>query len=425
MSTGSPWPSATDYVAAMQHPRLVFRKPALQAATFEVDMLGLPDAATGSNAVVFKARVAGIDTAVRCFTSEAGRSRDRYETLVQHRQSFNLSNVAEARWTDEAITVKRHVWPVVQMEWVQGRTLDEYVRFLCDQQPDSLGELADEWLALLEQLSSGRMAHGDLQHGNVLVDSAARLRLVDLDGVWVSTSNATQPPDEYGHPCYRHPQHVGPAHWGPYMDTFPGLLIYMTLLVLREKPELWRQYNNGSNLLFVADDLRRPQRTPLWTDIKQSRQVEVRQLNDLLAACCAQDWRPGGTVHDLITSVQVTQTVPVTPSPDVDLWDMTPAHSQVVGSAAHGGSGLPAPPPPEAHHATVSAPTPGGAAALSSWWSDGAAGQRVTRPPSAAPVHAPRAARPAKKSTTARDSAIAAAIALVGVLFLILVLMTR
>ena len=35
---------------------------------------------------------------------------------------------------------------------------------------DALGKLASRWLKLVDELQRARFAHGDLQHGNVIID---------------------------------------------------------------------------------------------------------------------------------------------------------------------------------------------------------------------------------------------------------------
>jgi hypothetical protein len=46
--------------------------------------------------------------------------------------------------------------------------------------------LADQWLKALATMRDAGMAHGDLQHGNVIVDESNSLRLVDDGhGCWM------------------------------------------------------------------------------------------------------------------------------------------------------------------------------------------------------------------------------------------------
>jgi hypothetical protein len=63
---------------------------------------------------------------------------------------------------------------------------------------------------LASRLREAGVAHGDLQHGNVLLVPATdtdrlSLKLVDYDGMFVPALTGAQT-GEVGHPAYQHPQ---------------------------------------------------------------------------------------------------------------------------------------------------------------------------------------------------------------------------
>ena len=91
----------------------------------------------------------------------------------------------------------------------------------------ALTTLAGRWRELVALLQRSEFAHGDLQHGNVMVDQEGRLRLVDFDGVWIPQLSGQSPPSEFGHPNYQHPLH---HHWDRWLDTFSALVIYLSLI---------------------------------------------------------------------------------------------------------------------------------------------------------------------------------------------------
>jgi hypothetical protein len=305
------WPSATDYIDAVQYPALVFSHEELKEARFDLDMYGIPDGCTGSNAIVFRAMLGPRTVALRCFTSQAGLSRERYLALARHVQSDERGArwMVPAAWRDEALKVKGQQWPLVEMEWVNGRPLDVYVGSLCQTQPDALPVLADRWRDMLADLAAAQVAHGDLQHGNVLVDqSSTALRLVDLDGAWVPGMDGLAAPAESGHQAFRHPNRPVTDQWGPYMDTFPGLVVLVSLLSLAHRPDLWTAYNNGDNLLFTADDFTAVDATALWTDLGRIDDREVADLLLLLKQCCDPAWQPDTTLAELIVRAREATT---------------------------------------------------------------------------------------------------------------------
>ena len=307
MSELARWPSATDYIDVVQHPALVFTHEQMKEARFDLDMYGIPDGCTGSNAVVFRAMLGPKTAALRCFISQAGLSRDRYLALARHvvDEAHGARWIVPATWWDEAVKVKGQHWPVVEMEWVDGRPLDIYVGSLCHTQPAALHLLAARWREMLRELATDEVAHGDLQHGNVLVDqTTAAMRLVDLDSAWVPGMTGLAPPGESGHQAFRHPNRPDSAQWGPYMDTFAGLVVLVSLLALAHRPALWSKYNNGDNLLFTADDFVAVDATPLWADLATIDDREFADLLLLFKGCCEPQWQPVGTLEGLIVEWQ-------------------------------------------------------------------------------------------------------------------------
>src|SRR2546421_6706761 len=124
------FPAAGDYYKAVQAPSRCFSVPKLQAAEFVWDSLG-PTLARGSRAVVFQASVERRRQALRCYIREDASSRDRYSALDAYLAGRALSPyVCGTTWLDAAITVNRAPWPVLTMDWIDGRTLNEYVDFL-------------------------------------------------------------------------------------------------------------------------------------------------------------------------------------------------------------------------------------------------------------------------------------------------------
>lgn len=296
------FPSAVDYTLALQHPAAAFSGPGLRGAVFTSGFMG-PECIAGSSAVVFRADVGGTDYAVRCYTREDASSPDRYAALDTYVTVARLRRyVGAVTWYDEEVLVKGMRWPVLTMEWIAGRHLNEYVGDLVDDgDTDALRSLASQWLALIDDLQQARFAHGDLQHGNVLVDADGQLRLVDFDSVWIPPLRGRPAPAETGHPSYQPPDITATGRWGPYMDTFPGLVIYLALTALAKSPELWEKLNNGDNLLFERRDFVRPHDTEAWTLLAGLADPEIDRLAARLRQFCAPGQAPAGSLRDAIS----------------------------------------------------------------------------------------------------------------------------
>jgi hypothetical protein len=298
------FPSSEDYIRAVQSPSAAFRDAALQRARFVVDpVLQVPLPASGSAAVVFRAEVEGQNRALRFFTHRAA-DRERYVALGPALTSGGLGHsVVNATWNDHAILVGQRRWPMVDMEWVEGRTLDVYVAHLAAAgDARSLTTLAVEWRSLVDVMQRAGFAHGDLQHGNVLVDMTGALRLVDLDGSWTEAVASHTPPREVGHRNYQHPQRP----WGRWMDTFPGLVVYAALLCLAESPSLWTSLTTDDKIFFSEEDLAPPFQTETWRSLERLHDPDVERVLALLRDCCQPGWTAGGSLADLLKGALCT-----------------------------------------------------------------------------------------------------------------------
>ena len=347
------FPAAGDYYKAVQAPARAFTVPKLQTAEFVWDSLG-PTLARGSSAVVFQAAVDGTPQALRCYIRNDASSRERYSALGDYLARHDLSPyVSGTTWLDEAIRVNRATWPVLQMGWIDGRTLNEYVDFLvAGSRTAALATLAARWRDMVALLQNSQFAHGDLQHGNVLVDQSGQLRLVDFDGVWIPQLAGHAPPTEYGHPNYQRP---GLHGWDRWLDTFSALVIYTSLVALSKDPGLWLALYNSKNLLFSRGDFFAPFDTQVWKQLAALRDPQLNELVRRLQECCDPDWVSNQSLEMTLDLQAVTPAQPPIPV-ELRWWEKQPvAPASPAGPAAEAPTQLwprgpqsPQVPPPQA-----------------------------------------------------------------------------
>jgi hypothetical protein len=317
-------PTAEDYIRAVQNPQLTFHQPRLRQARFEVHpLLGIPMPASGTSAIVFKATVDGQSQALRFLTRPDAATQQRYTALNRYFTERDLTrDMATSQWVDNAITVNGRRWPMLQMQWVEGKTLNHYVEDLVEAEDTaSISSLAVAWRDLLRRTQAARFAHGDLQHGNVMVEGNGTLRLVDFDSAWIEPFAGSAPPTESGHPNYQRPGRA----WGPWMDTFPGLVIYLSLLALSQSTKAWEHLHDGENLLFGSQDFTPPHQTPAWWQIAQLSDPRLSAMASQLKACCAPTWPAASDLETVLaaqapwwTRTNVTQpTMPLATAPRV------------------------------------------------------------------------------------------------------------
>src|SRR5262249_1344449 len=149
------------------------------------DGLGMPLVASGQFAYVFKLNsINGARAqAVRCFRGFLGDREQRYQIIDNHLNKVSIPSLAGFEYDPQGIIVAGRKYPILVMEWIDGLPLDVYLSSVVTR-PDVLNFLAGQWLKTLTSLRNGGMSHGDLQHGNIIMDAGSTLRLVDLDGLY-------------------------------------------------------------------------------------------------------------------------------------------------------------------------------------------------------------------------------------------------
>jgi serine/threonine protein kinase len=316
------WPSARYFTEAIQCPSVCFSHPLLRGTLPAVDRLGMPLVTSGQFAYVYKlkSRKGADDFAVRCFRGYLGDRDKRYRAIQEHLLTAPVSYLSEFSYAPEGILVGGQRFPILFMKWIDGPTLDLYIGEMLHR-PDVLLHLSQEWLRLLSALQTSGIAHGDLQHGNIIVEHG-QLRLVDHDGIFV-TSMTGWTASEVGHQHYQHPLRNA-HHFDAKLDRFSALVIYLSLLSLAERPDLWREHHD-ENLLFTKADFANPAASSLFQKIRDLG-PEHSRLADVLASAATG---PPTNVPCLLDLVNARSTLPPWMTAPADL-DATTKTREVV-----------------------------------------------------------------------------------------------
>jgi hypothetical protein len=281
-----------DYNEALQDPAATFADPDLRAAEPVTNALGLPVPCAGNFADVYQLRHAtsGACWAVKCFTRLVAGRRERYEEVSRHLARARLPFTVDFVYLEEGVRVHGRWYPVVKMQWVEGLLLNQFVRDNVNK-PAMLEKLVALWGRMATWLREAGLAHGDLQHGNVLLVPGSQttklaLKLIDYDGLFVPAL-AGRPTEEVGHPAYQHPQRLRGAGYGSEMDRVP-LLVILTALrgLVVAGPPLWKRYDTGDNLLFREADLRAPGESALFRELWRLPDPLASVLAARLALAC-------------------------------------------------------------------------------------------------------------------------------------------
>jgi hypothetical protein len=324
------WPDLTEYHEALQSPQRSLGDPGLQKAQIDKDRFGMPKPATGGNAVVYKASEGQNVWAVRCFLRPISDHAERYAAISKHLQKNRSAHSTEFVYLADGLRIKGGTFPIVKMAWVQGQHLDRCVEGLLDQ-PRELGALREKFRTLVKDIEQAKFAHGDLQHGNIMV-TGKELLLIDYDGMWVPAligRHAT----EIGHRAYQHPKR-SMTDYGPYLDRFSALVIYLSLRALELDRKLWDTYYTGDNLLFVREDFTELGRSPIWGDLAALKNPEVTYLAGVLAAMVGRPLKDLPRLEAVLSNsggLKPLELKPVARAPEKPKWSGKPSKS---GSAA-------------------------------------------------------------------------------------------
>jgi WD40 repeat protein len=302
------WPLSQDYNEAIQNPHLCFADDELRAGQGATNGLGIPMPRSGNFADVYEVRCPLTDSrwAVKCFTRPMPGLRERYAAISAHLRQAGLGFAVDFHYLEQGIRVRGQWFPVLKMEWVEGLLLNEFVRGSLDK-PAVLESLAAIWARMARRLRKAQLAHGDLQHGNVILvpgrdPGALAVKLIDYDGMWVPALART-PSGEVGHPAYQHPQRLREGTYNAEVDRFPLLVSYVAIRALMVGGRaLWERYDNGDNLLFREQDLRTPRESPLFRETVRLPDPEVRRLVDCLSRAVYKPLEQTPLLEELLPS---------------------------------------------------------------------------------------------------------------------------
>ncbi|WP_338066322.1 protein kinase domain-containing protein [Paenibacillus montanisoli] len=256
---------------------MCFRDPELQAGFPEMDKLGLPRPISGSFATVYKMKCGEKEWAVRCFTNNVKDQKIRYDAISMHLSAVKLPYMVHFEYLSEGIKINGNWYPIVKMEWVEGESLLHYIeRHLHD--AEILRELGNKWLKMLQELHEANIAHGDLQHGNVLIHND-EIILIDYDGMYVPDLDG-MPSNELGHRNYQHPGR-NPEHFGPYIDNFSAWVIFISIAAVSADASLWHSLGAGEadeRLLFRQNDFVLPDASQALECLERADDEALRSL---------------------------------------------------------------------------------------------------------------------------------------------------
>lgn len=269
------WPSPQEYNEAIQNPDINLRDPELSKCTPQLNRQGLPVPNTGAFATVYRLSNGNRSFAVRCFLNYYPDQENRYSLISNHLNSQKMGWMVPFEFQKEGIRVNGNWYPVLKMEWIEGERIDVFIYNNLGN-PAVLADMSQKWLSTVASLRSARIAHGDLQHGNILIRSGS-IKLIDYDGMFVPQLDGL-PTHEVGHRNFQHPKRTN-SDYGIGLDNFSAWVIYVSLVGFSLDKNLWAHARAGDeSLLFSAADYLAPDQSMIVKLLKQHSSEKLKRL---------------------------------------------------------------------------------------------------------------------------------------------------
>jgi len=250
------YPLISEYIEAIKSAEdnfneLVYLRPVLGDD-------GLPVMTSGNLAVVFKMKDEETEKfyALKCFTKEQAGRQEAYHHIADALKDVDSPYLVSFRYLDKELFVDTEQaneteFPVLLMDWIEGKTLDKYLRDNIDDKY-ALEMLAYRFSQLAQWLIPQSFAHGDLKPDNILVRDDGTLVLVDYDGMYVPAMKG-QNAKEIGSLGFRHPNRSEKL-FDESIDDFSIFLIAMSLKAYSLNKELVEKYCHTDMFLFDEKD---------------------------------------------------------------------------------------------------------------------------------------------------------------------------
>ena len=286
------WPSQRDYAQAVDYyPHISILDPRLTGGNPRRGFNNSLMVYTGGFSIVFPIEVSSSTYALRCWIADIRDAKTRYKEVSDYLKQCRLPYFVDFEYVPNGIMVNGDRYPITRMEWAEGATLCDFIEHNL-QDARCLKTAAVEFQKMVTTLHAHQISHGDLQDGNILLKrngTDVEIKLIDYDSVFVPALRG-HPDTIVGVPAYQHPQRiacgVGAAE---KMDYFSELVIYLSLVSLAEKHDLWSQFGAPTErrLLFIAEDFKNPDQSDVFREL-ESLSPDVKQLSSKLKEFCKQ-----------------------------------------------------------------------------------------------------------------------------------------
>lgn len=275
------YPSRTDIVTAMRNPQVSFKATVLIGGSVIQRGSRIIQYSGGYTTVFPFNTKENKKVAVRCWIADIGDAKKRSQEISAYLNALNNPYFCDFIYLDDAILINGSIYPVVIMDWVDGKPLKEYINDNFSSLKLILPEIATNFKKMVGYFHKENIAHGDLQHGNILVKSDGSLIIIDYDSMFIQPLEGMTDAIK-GLPGYQHPYRNQNKLLNHKLDYFSEIVIYLALLSFEQFPYLWSDYYETEDLLFSKEDFQDPESSFIINTLLSSSNQTIRDLTQRL-----------------------------------------------------------------------------------------------------------------------------------------------
>ena len=278
----SDMPRKNDIINAILNSHVFLNVPELKGAIVKSKSDGQPYFFTGGFTMVFQLTKNSEKWAFRVWHTGFNKQKDRFKKISKYLEKQKLPYFVDFIYDEKGLLVNGELVDTTRMKWLDYDLLKNYIEKSLNNK-QKLQELAYNFMVMCGDLHKYKISHGDLQHGNILVDNHGNIKLIDYDSLCVPD---IEDEEELitGLRGYQHPSRFSTNKASLKADYFSELIIYLSLCGLAENPRLWHKFNvkDTEVLLFSEKDFENLQQSDIYKDLSY---INSNTINDLLKIC--------------------------------------------------------------------------------------------------------------------------------------------
>lgn len=266
----------------------------------------------GGFSIVFPFTNGKSQKAVRVWHREIPLIKDRLQVLSSYLDSIEKPRCfINYHYYSGALKCKGEALDVVIMDWVEGKTLKDYInQIICNRNAldirDAFVHLAKSFFLMFQKLHELSICHGDLQHGNIIISPNDEPILIDYDSVYIPQMGDRISQVTIGLSGYQHPGRKYSKYSSLSDDYFSELIIIGSLIILSERPDIWNSFHlneDDYSLVFTQNDYSDFLQSKIVKALKDSStetQFILLKIKEALSAALSQ-LKP---IEDLLSDIE-------------------------------------------------------------------------------------------------------------------------